>query len=216
MQELYDAIRNNDPAAIERLLEADPSLVSARSGETSAILYAVYHGHPEIARLFVDKGASLSFAEAIALGEGDRVKEMLARDPTLANSFSDDGYPSLGLAIFFRHPEIARHLVELGADVNAPARNAQKVAPIHAAAAVGDREMVRFLLERGANANARQQQGFAAIHTAAQHGDIEMATDLVKHGADPAAAADNGQTPADFAREKGKQDFVDWLASNRK
>jgi ankyrin repeat protein len=216
MQELFDSIRANDPAAVERLLEANPSLVKARSGETSAILFAVYHGHPEIARLFVERGATLSFAEAIALGDAVRVKEMLARDATLANAYSDDGYPALGLAIFFRHPEIARHLAELGADVNAAARNAQKVAPLHAAAAVGDREMVRFLLERGANANARQQEGFAPIHTAGQHGDIEMAADLVKHGADPAAAADDGRTAADFAREKGKQDFVDWLASNRK
>ena len=37
----------------------------------------------------------------------------LAADPSLAKSYSDDGYPAVGLAIFFRHPAIARHLVEL-------------------------------------------------------------------------------------------------------
>jgi uncharacterized protein len=211
MKELIEAIQKNDPASAAALLDADPSLLNAKSGNTSAILLALYHGRPEIARLFLDRGAELSFPEACAIGDEQRVRELLERDSSLVNAYSDDGYPALGLAIFFRQPAIARELIERGADVNAAARNAQKVAPIHAAASIGDRDMVRLLLERGANANARQDRGYMALQTAALHGDIEMGAMLVKHGADPRAASDDGKTAEDLANEKGQIKFVDWL-----
>jgi uncharacterized protein len=213
MSELMDAIRGNDAAKVASLLDADPSLLTAKDGNTSAILLALYHGRPEIARLFTGRGAKLTFAEACAVGDAEKVRTTLQNDPSLANTFSDDGFPALGLAIFFRHPAIARDLIERGADVNAAAKNPQRVAPIHAAATVGDRDMVRLLLERGADANARQQAGFAALHTAALHGDIEMAKILVEHGADLKRASDDGKTAETFATEKNHQEFVRWLQS---
>ena len=213
MKELIDAIQKNDPATVVALLDADPSLLHAKSGNTSAILVALYHGRPEIARLFLDRGAELSFPEACAIGDGRRVHELMEGEPSLVNAYSDDGYPALGLAIFFRQPAIARELIERGADVNAAARNSQKVAPIHAAASVGDREMVRLLLERGADANARQERGFMALQTAALHGDIEMAAMLIRHGADPRASSEDEKTAEDLANEKGQTKFVEWLHS---
>ena len=213
MQELIEAIQKNDAARVAALLDSDRSLLTAKAGNTSAMLLALYHGHPEIARLFVDRGVPLSFAEACALGDEGRVRTMLQRDPSLANSFSDDGFPALGLAIYFRQSAVARELIERGADVNAAARNPQKVAPIHGAASIGDRDMVRLLLEHGADPNARQQMGYVALQTAALHGDIEMATMLIDHGADPRAATDDGKTPEDMADEKGQTKFIEWLRS---
>lgn len=211
-EKLIDAIKGNDAAKVAALLDEDRGLLTAKAGGTSAILLAMYHGKPEIARLFVDRGAKLTFAEAVAVGDEERVTSMVAADPSLANSFSDDGFPAVGLAIFFRHPAIARRLIELDADINAAARNPQKVAPIHAAAAVRDLDTLRLLLERGANVNARQQQGFVALMTAAIHGDTEMAQLLIDHGADKNANADDGKSVADMARDKGQNAFVEWLA----
>ena len=208
---LIDAIKKGDTATIATLLDSDPSLLRAKSGDTSAILLALYHGKPDVARLLVERGATLTFAEAVALGDEQTVERMLASDASLAKSFSDDGYPAVGLAIFFRQPAIARRLLERGADVNAAARNAQKVAPLHAAAAVRDLDTMRLLLDRGADPNARQQQGFVALQTAAIHGDTEMAKLLLDHGADKNAKADDGKSAADMARDKGQNAFVDWL-----
>jgi ankyrin repeat protein len=129
---------------------------------------------------------------------------MLDDDPHLLYSSSDDGFPALGLAIFFRHPEIARFLVDRGADVNEPAQNPQKVAPVHAAAAAQDRETMRLLLERGADVNARQQMDYTPLHGAASRGDLEMAKLLIEHGADANARASDGMTPADVAAKYGK------------
>lgn len=205
MQELFQAIENNDAARAADLL--------AKSGNTSALLLALYHGRRDIAQLLVDRGAKLTFAEACAFGDEKRVRELLAEDPSLVNAFSDDGYPAVSLAIFFGQPHIAQTLIERGANVNVSSRNAQHVAPIHGAASVKNREMVRLLLEHGADPNARQERGFVALHTAALHGDIEMAKVLLEHGADPRAASDDGKTALAFAEEKGHKEFVEWLQS---
>jgi uncharacterized protein len=201
--ELFDAIRNNDAGAVAALLDADPSLLAARQNNVTPILFAAYHGHAELARLFLGRGATLLFGEACAIGDVAQTRRMLDADPALLDAYSEDGFPPVGLAIFFRHPELARALIERGADVNAVARNAFGVAPVHAAASVRDAATMRLLLDRGADANARQQLGYTALHTAAQLGDEEIAGLLLAHGADPGAAGDDGKTPADLANAHG-------------
>src|SRR5205814_1523496 len=147
------------------------SLLQATAGPVSAILLAVYHGRHDIAQLFLDRGAELTFGEAVALGDTQRVHALLAGQPSLLHDYTPDGFPPAGLAIFFRHPELARDLIERGADVSAASRNAQRVAPIHAAASVADTASTRLLLERGADPNARQHLGYAPLHAAAANGD---------------------------------------------
>jgi ankyrin repeat protein len=198
-QELFEAIRTNDAAEVVALLDSDASLLDARQNGITPILFAVYNGHAELAQLFVDRGARLTFCEACALGDAKTALRMLDDDPALLETYSEDGFPPLGLAIFFGHPELAHTLIERGADVNAAARNALLVAPVHAAAAVRDAPTMQLLLARGADANARQQLGYTALHTAAQHGDEAILDLLLASGADPDAAGDDGKTPAALA-----------------
>jgi ankyrin repeat protein len=211
-QALFEAIRNNDAAAVAALLDGDRSLIDARQNEVTPILFAIYNGHGELARLFLDRGATLTFGEACALGDTELAMRMLDGDPALLDAYSADGFPPVGLAIFFRHPELGRRLIERGADVNAAARNAFRVAPVHAAAAVRDAGMMQLLLARGADANARQQLGYTALHTAAQLGDEEIVDLLLAHGADPRAAGDDGKTPADLAAAHGHVEIVKRLS----
>ncbi len=212
MSELSDAIQQGDASRVTALLDADPSLLHARS-DVSPILLAVYHGKNDIARLLVERGAAVSFGEACALGDLPRVQQLLDSDPALLNARTSDGYPPLGLAIFFRYPEVARFLIERGADVNAAATNAQRVAPLHAAAATCDRDSMRLLLERGADVHARQQLDYTALHGAASRGDQEMATMLLEHGADRDARGADGMTPADIARKYGHPEFAEWIGN---
>jgi ankyrin repeat protein len=212
-QDLFEAIRTNDAAAVAALLDGDRSLIGARRDGITPILFAVYNGHAELARLFLDRGAVLTFGEACALGDSALALRMLDSDPALLDAYSEDGFPSVGLAIFFRQPELARTLIERGADVNAVARNAFRVAPVHAAAAVHDAATMTMLLDRGADANARQQLGYTALHTAAQLGDDTIIDLLLAHGADPRAAGDDGKTPSDLAAAHGHVAIVKRLFS---
>jgi uncharacterized protein len=213
MSDLSDAIKQGDVARINSLLDADPSRAGAAENGVTPILLAIYHGKPDIARLLADRGAPVSFGEAVALGDAPRVKQMLAADANLLHSRTPDGYPAAGLAIFFRHGELARWLIEQGADVNAYAENPNRVAPVHAAAAACDRETMKLLLARGADANAKQVMDYTPLHGAASRGDIEMAKLLLEHGADRNAKGADGKTIADVAREHGHPEFADWITS---
>ena len=209
-EDLVTAIQQGDAARVAELLDSDPSLLAARANGVSALLLAVYYQHPEIARLFIERGATLNFAEACAFGDEARALELLAQDPALLDRRSDDGFPPLGYAIFFGHPSLARTLVERGADVSAVADNVQRLQPVHAAASVGDIETLRLLLDRGADPNARQHGGFTPIHAAAGNGDVAMAELLLARGADRGACTAEGKDAAALAAERGRSEFVAW------
>ena len=213
--ELIEAVKSGNESHVRELLDEDRSLLSARAGNVSAILLAVYHGKAAVAKLFVERGAQLSFFEAAALGDLDRVKSLLDADASLISQYSDDGYAPFGFATFFGHPEIDLFLMERGADVHAQATNAQRVGALHAAAAACNRDMVARLLDRGVDPNMRQQMDYTPLHTAAARGDREMATLLLRHGATRDAKGTDGKTPADVAREHGHQDIAEWLLSFR-
>jgi len=209
MSELTEAIKAGDAARVTALADANPAVLSSAEGNTTPLLLAMYHGKPDIARLLVERGAPVSFAEACALGDEALAKQMFVRD--LLDARTADGYPPLGLAIFFGHGALARWLIEQGADVNAAAENPQRVTPAHAAAATCDRETMRMLLERGADPNARQQMDYTPLHGAASRGDIEMAKLLLEYGADREAKASDGMTAGDVARKYGKSEFAGWM-----
>lgn len=211
MQPIIDAIERGDEAAVAMLLEHE--VVETPSGPVRPLLFALYRGKPQVARMMIDRGAKLTFAEACAVGELERAKELLAANPEVLNERTPDGFPPLGLAIFFRQPDVARWLIEQGADVTMHAANAQRVAPLHAAAAVCDRETMALLLEKGADPNARQQLDYTPLHGAASRGDIAMAELLLGHGADLHARGSDGVTPADVARKYGQEEMAQWLDS---
>ena len=211
MTEFFDAIKAGDSARLNALLDSDPRLLSTNADKISPVLMALYHGKRDVAGLLIDRGAQLTFAEACAYGDMARAQSMLQSDPSLLNLRSPDGYPPLGLAIFFGQPAIARFLIERGAEVHAAAENVNNVAPVHAAAAVRDIETMRLLLDHGADPNARQQRDYTALHGAASRGDIEMGRLLLSHGADRDAKGSVGMTAADVAVKYGHPEFAAWL-----
>ncbi|HEY0372380.1 MAG TPA: ankyrin repeat domain-containing protein [Thermoanaerobaculia bacterium] len=213
MSEFTDAIQAGDAARVGALIDGDASLLTMAENGTTPLLTAIYHGKADIARLLVERGAPVSFAEACALGDEARVRELLANDPSVLNTRGADGFPPMPMAIFFGHGALARWLIEQGADVNAAAENPQRVSPVHAAAATCDRDTMRVLLDRGADPNARQQMDYTPLHGAASRGDTEMAKLLLAHGADAEARASDGMTAADVARKYGKGEFAEWFAS---
>ncbi|HEU5249903.1 MAG TPA: ankyrin repeat domain-containing protein [Thermoanaerobaculia bacterium] len=211
-ERLFEAIRKGNADEVSDLLGGDVTLLQSTRSGVSGVRIALYHRHPEIAQLFVARGARLDVFDASALGETARLRDLLAADPALANAVASDGFTPLGLASFFGHPEAAKLLLATGADPNFAAQNSTRVAPLHSAVAGGNVEIVRELLARGADVHARQDVGFTALHGAAAEGGEEMIRLLLDHGADPAAKNDAGKTPADLARERGREKAVALLS----
>jgi ankyrin repeat protein len=212
-QQLFEAIRAGDASRVNELLEAAPSLAGARAPDgASAVLTAIYYGHPEMVRLFEDRGVALNLFEAVAAGRRERVAALVDDAPHAIHEYSDDGYPALGLAVFFGHDDIAGMLMESGADVNAVSRNSQQVTALHAAAARHNTRLVGDLLARGAEPDASQAGGITALHEAAFHGDREIVELLLGYGADPRSKTAEGKTASDMATERGHAELGAQLA----
>jgi ankyrin repeat protein len=209
---LLEAVKKGDTAAVQKLLAANPDLVNAVNQQgLPAVLVAVYYSQGDIANILRNAGAEMSLFELAALGDLEKVQAELADWPEDIHEFGRDGFNPLQLACYFGHAELAAWLVEQGADVNAVARNEMKIQPLHAAAARGNEEIVRMLLENEADVNGRQQGDFTPLHAAAQNGDVPLARLLLEHGADATLKTAEGKTAADLARTKGHTEILQWI-----
>lgn len=215
-ERLVQAVRQGQAGEVQLLVESDPSLASARDvSGVSAILLALYHGRPEIARWLASRRTDLDVFEAAALGDLDRVNALVSAEPSVVNAWSPDGFTALGLASFLGQLGVVRALVAAGADVNAIGRNPGRYTPLTGAVAGRAADVVRELLASGADANHRYGAGYTPLHEAAASGSDEIARMLVEAGADVDARTDEGRTALDMAREKGHLRVVDLLAGRR-
>lgn len=166
MDDIFAAIKRGDRDGVARVLKSDPAAAAARDADgVSALLTAVYRGQGEIRDLLLAQGIDLDVFEASAVGNLTRVRQLVIAEPGLASAYNTDGFFPLGLAAFFKHPEVVRELVARGADARAVARNGMQVTALHSAVADGgDRESALALIAAGADVNARQRHGWTALH----------------------------------------------------
>jgi ankyrin repeat protein len=212
--DLFNAIRAGDLSQVKSLLAADPSLASARAESgVSAVLTAIYSGHQRIRDLLLASGAQLDLADAAATGRLARAKEILEQNPSLAKSYSPDGFPIVALAAVFGQFEIARYLAEKGADINSVATNGTGYNALTGAVASGHTEIVKWLLESGADPNYQYGSGYTALLTAAANGRLEILKLLLAHGADPSAQSNDGKSAVILATERNHPAVVTFLES---
>ena len=184
-QRLHTAITEGDRHTAEEILTAYPTLANAHDQQRlPLILTAAYHRQPEMAALFVEKGADLSIFEAAAIGRLDIVEREARAYPEDITAYGRDGFSALQLACYFGHEAIVRWLVEHGAVVTAVSQNEMGLQAIHAAAASDSFAITRVLLEHGADANARQADGFTPMQTAVHNGNIALIRLLTDFGAE--------------------------------
>lgn len=208
----FEAIKAGEAEKIGRMIDSDPSLLSARDQNgLGPFTVARYSRQDSIADLLLDKGVHLDIFAAAMAGVTERLVELLAADRDLVKSYSHDGWTPLHLSAFFGHPEAAEIILANGADVHAVSHNGMQNTPLHAAVAGRFTELASVLLAHGAEVNARQAGGWTPLHSAAQNGDLELARLLISLGADVKSRAENNQSPLDLALTKGHQAVVELL-----
>src|SRR6266446_9287846 len=128
-QEFIDSIKKGDLAKVREMLKQDPSLIKATSKNgASAVLVAVYVRQKPIVDLLLATGIELNIFEAAATGQLERVRELLKKTPELIHAYSPDGWTPLHLN--FGNVEIARLLIDSGADINSVAHNKLVATPL--------------------------------------------------------------------------------------
>ena len=221
--QFLEAVKKGDRATVDRMLDAEPSLASAKDESgTSAVLLAHYYGKPDVAAALLSRTPALDVFEAATAGDAKRVAALVDADRSLVDAVARDGYSPLGLASFFKRRDVVKVLLERGAKPSVPSRD-QGFTPLHSAVATdaGDaiHEIVRLLLDAGADPNAKSREGGTPLHSAAFTGDLEIAELLLAYGADPSATDPKRHTPLDIARDRGKVEVAALLhraATNQK
>lgn len=149
---LFDACRRNDLEQVRSLVQADPALLLQRAptGETP-LLAALYHRAGEVACWLTGQSWPRTIHEAAAVDDVPRLETLLVGDPTLADTYSADGWTPLHLAAFFGAPRAATTLLAHGASLHPLSQNAMTNTPLHAALAAKRLPLVALLLDAGAD-----------------------------------------------------------------
>ncbi len=244
---LMFAARSGSVEAVKVLLDAGakPDDKDAYRGAT-ALLFAAEQNHADVVQLLLERGANANARDntvvtaarrgpsaptgglnALMLAtreDGIETVKVLLKHHALVNQQSAGGHTSLLTAVQNVHIEIARLLIDAGADVNLA--NDRGWNPLYMAVKMrspekgtmpnpyvdmnGMYQLVEVLLAKGANVNARllddtevhnsirstwlDEAGATAFLRASLCGDLKVMKLLLAHGADPKIATTDGTT----------------------
>src|SRR6202795_3427633 len=178
---LMVAARSGYAGIVEQLLakDANPGARGAR-GQT-ALMWAVSQKHPDVVKVLLAHGADVK-------ARSEEWSQMMAVPPHgylgYNRQIPHGGDTALLFAARVGDLDSAKLLVAAGANVNDA--DGWGVSATVLAAHSGYRDIVEFLLEKGADPSAAAA-GFTALHEAILRRDEKMATALLDHGADPNA-----------------------------
>jgi ankyrin repeat protein len=182
--DLFQAIRNNDLAALKTPLAPGADVNSLDKRDNTLLMQAVAFGSPEAVKLLLDRGADVNAKNA---------------------------FDNTALILGANDPEKAAVLIGKGANVNARTKQGRTALMI-AAACDGCSQTVRLLISKGADVKAADLQGGMAVHGAAGN-DLDSLRLLLASGADPDASDKAGNTPLQFAASHCNADAVTLLLS---
>lgn len=164
--DVYEAAATGQVGRLRELLDGDPSLAqSFGSDGFTALGLATYFGKEEAARLLLDHSA----------------------DPN-ATAKNQTRVRPIHSAIANRNPEealaLARLLIERGAEINVAQEGGWT--PLHQAAAHGQADLVKILLDRGADPGALSADG-RAPEQMAREGGFDAVADRIREASTASA-----------------------------
>lgn len=146
---IHEAALNGDLENLTDLLEKGTNINSKDPDNRTALMYAAFNGHTEIIRLLLDKGA-------------------------VVNVFDSYGRTPLMMASSGPFPEAVKLLLDFKADPNV-ADKEEHFSALMFAAAEGQLEVVKILLENNANPFLKDVDGDDAMTFAENNGHKEIA-----------------------------------------
>ncbi|KAM3614462.1 uncharacterized protein V6R79_014795 [Siganus canaliculatus] len=124
-----------------------------------------------------------------------------------------EGLSPLHLAVLRGHKELARILLDAGADINAMDIKSGQSPLMHAVES-NNADMVHFLIESGSDVNSQSYSGNTALHNACGRGQVDTVRLLLKSGADSSLKNYHNDTPVMVAKNKKIADVLRGRGSN--
>ena len=141
---LIQSAFDGELAKVQALLKKGASVEATAPKNRTALIWAATNGHTTVVEVLYGAGADIN-----------------ARD--------GDGHTALMFAVKGSNVSTVDFLLKNGADINAQSKK-QRITALIVAAAVGDVEVVRLLLEYGADTDLAEIDGSTALDRARQYG----------------------------------------------
>lgn len=154
-------------------------------------------------------------AHFAAMWCNEEMMEELIESGDDINATAKDGTTPLYVAVTKGRSNIAKLLIDAGADINIPAED-WKWKPIQKAANRGHYEICKMLIEKGADINEKTITGKNALHIAIQQGHTKIVKLLVESGADLTEKTPRGLTPLQLSELEGFLDISEYLSKAEK
>ncbi|MEN6310164.1 MAG: ankyrin repeat domain-containing protein [Acidobacteriota bacterium] len=180
---------------------------------------AIFNGKDKISRLLIEKGADLRSQNTIGrtpLHHAARYNRKATAELLLAKGVSVDSRdraqrtPLLLLTLMTTNVDVARVLIQRGADVNAQDANGNM--PLEQAAHNGSLALIDLLLDRGAGFHTTRDHALTTMRLAAAAGSARLFKVVAEKGGAALfnTASDNASTMA-MAISGGSLEIVDML-----
>ncbi|XP_033101464.1 ankyrin repeat domain-containing protein 17-like [Anneissia japonica] len=183
----------------------------------SPLTLAACGGHVDLAALLIDRGANIEevndegytpLMEAAREGHEEMVALLLAKGANINAQTEETQETALTLACCGGFLEVAKFLIEVGADMELGCST-----PLMEASQEGHVDLVKYLLYQGANVHATTATGDTALTYACENGHTDVADVLLAFGANLEHESEGGRTPLMKASRAGHLCTVQFLIS---
>lgn len=217
---LIEAINKGDISRLKKLLDetSNSSAVNGKICGNPPLMYAAFYGRLDMCRLLLDRGAEIdmmnaSGATALMWAVKEHripVVKFLVEHQANVNVMDKKGFSPLHYAVKLPNPkealEVVKLLAEAGADVNQASFSSSEGTSdnmgstvLHEAAAQGNTDLLRVLMDFGADFNKEDSKRRTALHKATSRNHVQAVKELLECGADPNIQDCSGRTPLMWA-----------------
>lgn len=188
------------------------------AADQEAVQHIAMTNRPNLVELLLESELELDMVTACSVGDIDRVLGLLEADPSLSRKSDDNGSTPLVAALRNGRDDIARLLLDHGADPNATDARYPRLTPLYYAVTDCGPETVGLLLEQGADVSVPTVLDRSVLFYAATRGSGASVELLIEHGAainEAATAAVLGRTQVVEDALEDDPKFAHMVVANR-
>ncbi len=209
------AVMSGQKEAVQALINAGANVNIKSNRGSTPLMIAFKTRQTELAKTLIENGADVNIRDnrgeialmaAASIGQKDIFEMILAKGANL-NAKDRLGRTALHYAMANKQYDFGRAILNKmiqGFEDNKetlinPFQNENESTLLHAAAACGDAESLKFLIDKRIGVNIANKNGDTALHFAAQNGHLECVKMLIKNGASLNAENNYKNTPLNLA-----------------
>ncbi|HMK37082.1 MAG TPA: ankyrin repeat domain-containing protein [Desulfomonilaceae bacterium] len=220
MTSLALAAANGHTKVAEMLLQEAADLKARTNSGDTALSLAAADGRADTVKLLLKWGENLKSEElnaeealnvAVRAGHSDVVKLLIVKTGGVKLQHADIQDRRLVLGVLRGDLKSLSELSEHQGHMEC--RTTAGDTPLILASYLGNKDIVKFLLGKGANVHAVTDEGTTPLAAAAQNGHTDVASLLLSAGADVNRPDKDGNTALILCSAKGKSDSVKLLLS---